>query len=357
LTQINRKYTHHKHAYDVIPIGIAQREETMTHSLTACFTGTASVIALLAAATIAEARDLRIGLITPPPHVWTRVANRMAETLPADSANALSLSVFPAGQLGSEQEMFQQLGTGLLDAAIMTGAISSLRAPSLAGWFTPYLFDDVAAAAAAAETPAAQEMLDELQRAGVVGLGYTFAGMRHILMRDGLIDGPDDLANEKIRIVPFPAMQTWWQAVGAVPTPVNLGDVYSGLQSGLLDGIDIDLDALVGLNFQEVAGNLTLTSHMAFPAVLVVSQATWNGLRDDERAAFIASAEEALAWGIAQQIDAEAANIETLEAEIAVGRLKDGATAFGTANAAFEQAYGANDIIVRFQQQAREAAR
>lgn len=323
--------------------------------LTARLAASTAALALMTSAALAE-KELRIGLITPPPHVWTQVANRMADSLPDESGDALSLAVFPAGQLGSEQEMFQQLGTGLLDAALMTGAISSLRAPSLAGWFTPYLFEDVSAAAAAAETPAAQEMLDELQRAGVQGLGYTFAGMRHILMREGLIETPDDLVNEKIRIVPFPAMQTWWQAVGAVPTPVNLGDVYSGLQSGLLDGIDIDLDALVGLNFQEVAGGLTLTNHMAFPAVLVVSQATWSGMSEEERAAFTAAAEEALAWGTEQQVAAESANIASLDGQIEIGRVENGNEVFGTANAAFQEAYGSNDIISRFQEQAREAA-
>lgn len=333
------------------------REDTIKHSVIARLAGTAAALTLSATVVSAQGKELRIGLITPPPHVWTQVANRMAETLPDESIGALSLSVFPAGQLGTEQEMFQQLGTGLLDAALMTAAISSLRAPSLAGWFTPYLFRDVASAAAAADSPAAQAMLDELGRAGVKGLGYTFAGMRHILMRDGLIEGPGDLANQKIRIVPFPAMQTWWQAVGAVPTPVNLGDVYSGLHRGMLDGIDIDLDALVGLNLQEVAQGFALTSHMAFPAVLVVSQATWSGLSEEERAAFTASANAASAWGSEQQIAAETANVASLEGQIEIGRLENGSDVFATANAAFAQEYGTNDIIRQFQEQARGTGR
>ncbi|MDO5643714.1 MAG: TRAP transporter substrate-binding protein DctP, partial [Paracoccus sp. (in: a-proteobacteria)] len=180
----------------------------MTNSLKAGFLASIAVIGT--GGTMAEARELRMGLITPPGHVWTQVAERMAENLAASDATELTLAVFPAGQLGTEQEMFQQLGTGLLDSGLMTVGISSLRAPSLAGWFTPYLFDDVSAAAAAAQTEAAQDMLAEFEAAGLVGLGYTFAGMRHILMRDGLIDEQADLANKKIRIVPFPAMQTWW---------------------------------------------------------------------------------------------------------------------------------------------------
>jgi len=323
----------------------------MPKSLSARLAASAASLAILAVASAAEARELRIGLITPPPHVWTKVANRMAENLPGASDKALELAVFPAGQLGSEQEMFQQLSTGLLDAALMTGAISSLRAPSMAGWFTPYMFDDVAAAAAAAETPASQEMLDELGAAGLHGVGYTFAGMRHILLREGLVDSPEDLADKKIRIVPFPAMQVWWEAVGAVPTPVNLGDVYSGLQSGLLDGIDIDLDALVGLNFQEVAKGLTLTNHMAFPAVLVVSEMTWSGMSDAEKAEFTSVAKEALAWGTSQQVAAEQSNIAKLEGQVEVGHLENGKEAFAAANEAFQAKFGSNEIVARFQEQ------
>ena len=305
----------------------------------------------------AEARELKIGLITPPGHVWTQVANRMAEKLPEASGGEMSMTVFPAGQLGSEQEMFQQMGTGLLDGGIFTAAIASLRAPSFAGWFTPYLFEDVEGAIAATETEAAQEMLDELDGAGLVGLGYTFAGMRHVLMRDAPIESAADLVDKKIRIVPFPAMQTWWSAVGAVPTPVNLTEVYSGLQSGLLDGIDIDLDALVGLKFQEVGKALTLTNHMAFPAVLMVSRSTWDDMSEEERATFSSVGEEALAWGSQRQIEAEAANTATLEGAITVTRLEDGQSAFADADNAFEDAFGSNEIVARFQEQVGSAAR
>jgi TRAP-type transport system periplasmic protein len=111
--------------------------------------------------------------------------------------------------------------------------------------------------------------------AGLVGVGYTFAGQRHILMKDKAASGPADLAQKKIRIVPSPATKTWWGTVGALPTPVNLTGVYQGLQSGLLDGIDIDLDAMVGLKFNEVAKGLTVTNHM--PSLPCSSSASRHG--------------------------------------------------------------------------------
>ncbi|MCE5973133.1 TRAP transporter substrate-binding protein [Sinirhodobacter sp. WL0062] len=315
------------------------------------FTSRAVLAALMttAAAMAAEARELRMGVITPPSHVWTKVANRIAEKLPEATGGELSVAVFPAGQLGSEQEMYQQMSTGLLDAGLMTAAITSLRAPSMQGWFTPYLFEDVSAAIKASETPAAGEMLKELDAAGLHGLGYTFAGMRHILMKDAPATSAADLANKKIRIVPFPAMKTWWESVGAVPTPVNLTEVYQALQTGLLDGIDIDLDALVGLKFGEVAKGLTITDHMAFPAVMVVSDMAWSGMSAEEQAAFTTVVNEALAWGSAQQIEAEKANLATLEAQMDVVTLENGKEAFTAANDAVQASFAAYPLIAQFQ--------
>lgn len=318
----------------------------------------ALVAALLGAAALgAEARELRLGLITPPNHVWTKVAGRIAEKLPAATGGALTVAVFPAGQLGSEQEMFQQMSAGLLDSGLMTAAITSLRAPSLQGWFSPYLFADVSGAIGAADTPAAREMLDQLSAAGLKGLGYTFAGMRHILMREAPVTDQAALADRKIRIVPFPAMKVWWEAAGAVPTPVNLTEVYQALQTGLLDGVDIDLDALAGLKFDEVAKGLTITSHMAFPAVFVVSDFTWGAMSGEEQSAYAEVVAEALAWGSAQQVEAEKANLAALEPRLSVARIDNGAEAFAAANAAVQASFAADPLIARFQAEVGERSR
>ncbi|TXB66480.1 TRAP transporter substrate-binding protein [Paracoccus aurantiacus] len=296
----------------------------------------------------AAARELRMGLITPPSHVWTKVAERMAEKLPEATDGELTIAVFPGGQLGVEQEMFQQMSGGLLDSGLMTAAITSLRAPSMQGWFTPYLFADVEAAAAASDTQGAKDMLAQLDQAGLVGLGYTFAGQRHILMKDAPATSPADLQNKKMRIVPFPAMKTWWEAIGAVPTPVNLTEVYQGLQSGLLDGIDIDLDALVGLKFDEVAKGLTITNHMPFPAALVVSKTTWDSLTDEQRTAYTEVANEALAWGTQQQVEAEKTNLAALDGKVEIVTLENGAEVFADANKAVRDSFADDEIIQRF---------
>jgi TRAP-type transport system periplasmic protein len=310
------------------------------------------LVALVMSPSPAFARDLRIGLVTPPPHVWTQVAKRIAANLTAENADLHPL-VFPASQLGNEPEMFQQMQLGLLDMGIFTAAITSLREPSLAGWFTPFLFDDVAAAARGAQTSAARTMLANLDAAGLIGLGYTFAGMRHVLMRNKPIASLDDVAGTKIRITPFPAMQVWWDATPAAPTPVHLSAVYPSLQTGVLDGVDIDLDALVGLRLQQVADHLTLTNHMAFPAVVVFSKTVWAGMTEAERAAVRAAVEEGLAWGTETQVAAEQKNVAVMRQEISVTELPNAPSVFAPANAAFAAEFGNVPLIKQFVDQVR----
>lgn len=309
---------------------------------------------LLATSSPVLATELRMGLITPPQHIWTQTAERLAETVAERSDGELTIAIFPAGQLGDEPAMFSQMETGLLDLGIMTAAITSQREPAIVGWFTPFLFDSVADAARATDTPAARQMLDNLEDKGLHAFGYTFAGMRHILMRDGRVESLEDVGGRKIRIIPIAAMNTWWRATEASPTPVHLPDVYQGLQNKMLDGVDIDLDALVGSGFYEVAEHLTLTNHMAFPAVSVISQSTWSSLGEAERALLDEAMQEALAWGIEAQIEAEEKNLAFLGESIDVFTLEDAEAVFGDANQAFDERFGEHPVIGAFQQEVAE---
>lgn len=309
---------------------------------------------LMAASAPTLAKELRLGMITPPQHIWSQTAEQFADAVAERSDGELTIALFPAGQLGDESAMFSQMETGLLDMGIMTAALTSQREPTMVGWFTPFLFSSVEEAAQATETEAAQQMLANLESKGLHAFGYTFAGMRHILMRDTRVEGVDDLTGKNMRIIPFAAMNTWWRAMDASPTPISLPDVYQALQNRMLDGVDIDLDALVGSGFYEVAEHLTLTSHMAFPAVSVMSQATRTSLSDEERRIIDEAMEEALAWGIEAQIDAEQRNLTTLQEAIDVFILEDAEGVFALANQAFADRFGDQPLIQTFQQQSAE---
>ncbi|NIW23783.1 MAG: C4-dicarboxylate ABC transporter substrate-binding protein, partial [Gammaproteobacteria bacterium] len=98
-------------------------------------------------------------------------------------------------------------------------------------------------------------------------------------------------------------------------TPVPLGETYHALQTGVLDGVDIDLDALVNLEMQRIGQHLTITNHMIYPGVFLVSQVTWNSLSPQHQEILQRLIIEAAEWANAEQVKADAASLARLEAE------------------------------------------
>ena len=245
----------------------------------------ATAAALLAVSAVtARAKDFRLGLITPPPHIWTKAAEAFGAELAEASGGAHSVSVFPARQLGNEAEMLQQLQTGALDMAFMTVAEVSNRAPELGAFYAPYLADDIGHAGRILRSDTAKAMLDPLPgQVGVVGVGYGMAGLRQILSR-GAVDSAADLAGLKLRITPFTPILDFYNAVGAAPTPMPLPSVYDALANGQVDAIDMDAELIWVLKYYDHADTIVQSNHMMFPMVGLVSARVWAGMSDDDRA-------------------------------------------------------------------------
>lgn len=306
-------------------------------------------LSLAASAASAQSVEYRLGTGTPPSHVWTKAAERLAEQVGEKSGGEIKISVFPAAQLGPESDLLQQMQVGVLDMSIVSAAAASARGPAFLAWFSPFAFADVEEAIDASKGETAQEILETLKPQGIRGLGYVFAGMRHILTTNKAATTLDDLAQKKIRITPFPGMQVWWAAAGAVPTPVQLADVYQSLDSGLLDGVDIDLDALVGQSLQQVAKHLTVTNHMAFPGVVMINENSWGKMSAEQQEIFNTVLDETLSWASDLQIETEQRLLTQLEGEIEVVRLEDAKSVFSTANKAFDDAFEKIPEVAKFQ--------
>ncbi|MBB3331543.1 TRAP-type C4-dicarboxylate transport system substrate-binding protein [Halomonas campaniensis] len=240
--------------------------------------------ALAASSLNAQARDFRLGLITPPQHMWSTEAEAFAETLHERSGGEHSVSVFPAQQLGNEAQMVQQLQTGALDMAFLTIAEISNRIPDFGALYAPYLVDDVDHAARLLRSDAAGELLDLMPAGvGLVGMGYGMVGMRQVLSRDP-IESMDDMRGQRLRITPFEPIRDFYTATGAAPAPLPLLEVYDALANGQVDAIDMDFDSILILKFYEQADNLLISNHMMFPMVGVVSGRVWRELSAEDQA-------------------------------------------------------------------------
>lgn len=248
---------------------------------------TLAALALGAAAlapSLASAQtEMRIGMITPPPHVWSQTAATMAEELAEMTDGRLTLQVFPGGQLGNEAAMLQQLQTGALDMAFLTIAEISNRVPDFAAFYAPFLADDMAHATRIIRSDVAQSLLAVLpEEVGVVGLGYASAGMRHLASRPA-VESAADLAGLKIRITPFEPIRDFYNALNVAPTPMSVPEVYDALANRQVDAIDMDAELIWAMRYYEQAPHVMESNHMLFPMVGLVSGRVWARMSEEDQ--------------------------------------------------------------------------
>jgi TRAP-type C4-dicarboxylate transport system substrate-binding protein len=138
-------------------------------------------------------------------------------------------------------------------------------------------------------------------------LGPTFFGTRHVgLKGKKKINTPADLAGVKLRMPPGDAWQLLGRSLGANPTPMAYAETYTGLQTGAIDGQDNPLPNVQNMKFNEVMGQLVLTSHLVGFDVLTVNLKTWAGMSPAKQRAFQAAADKAIAWSTAEHQKREA---------------------------------------------------
>ena len=324
----------------------------LMHTLTRA-AAAALLFASAATTAHAQAQTLKLGHITPPTHVWHKVSEKIAADLEKASGGQMKTAVSPLAKLGNEVQMIQLMQSGAQQLGVFTVGALSNREAALSGWSLPYVFKDVAQASAAAATPAAQEMLKRLEPHGLVGLGYAFAGMRHVLSLQPVASAKD-LAHKKIRSFPSPIYNDWWLANGAAPTAMTLSEIAPALTTKLLDAVDVDLDALVGMKLHHQAPYLTLTGHTAFPAVIVASRKWWATLNDAQRQWVTQAVADAQQWGYQAAIAADVSNLAQVQADGAKVVQADLAS-FQAMGAKVREKYIAqNPLVAEFFQQAHK---
>jgi TRAP-type C4-dicarboxylate transport system substrate-binding protein len=138
-------------------------------------------------------------------------------------------------------------------------------------------------------------------------LGPTFFGTRQVgLKPTKKISTPADLAGIKLRMPPGDAWQLLGRSLGANPTPMAYAEVYTGLQTGAIDGQDNPLPNVQNMKFYEVMSQIVLTSHLVGYDLLAVNLKTWNGMPPARQKAFQAAADKAMAWSTAEHLKREA---------------------------------------------------
>ncbi len=151
---------------------------------------------------------------------------------------------------------------------------------------------------------------------GIHILGPTYFGARHVgLKPNKKINTPADMAGIKLRMPGGDAWQFLGQSLGANPTPMAYAEVYTGLQSGAIDGQDNPLPNVQNMKFYEVSSQIVLTSHLVGFDLLAVSKKAWDAMSPDKQAAFQASADKAIEWSTQEHLKKERELVDFFKAQ------------------------------------------
>ncbi len=235
-----------------------------------------------------EIRRLKIAHSQPESHPIHLGLEHFAERAAFYSGGRLQLDVFPNGQLGSESQTLEQLQSGTLDVAKVGGATLGSFVPVAKLFSLPYLFRDSEHYWAVLNGEIGSELLDTLAEvapgrpSGFRGLTYYDAGSRNFYTQRPVLR-PEDLAGMKIRVMNDPVAIDMVKALGASPTPISWGELYTALQQGVVDGAENNPPSFVSSRHFEVCKEFTFDHHSMVPDVLLISESVWQSLSEQEQ--------------------------------------------------------------------------
>jgi tripartite ATP-independent transporter DctP family solute receptor len=224
-------------------------------------------------------------------------AERFRDRAERATNGAVAIRIFPSGTLGQEREVVQQLQEGLVDFMVSGTAIWGSVAPRLQVFDFPFMWRDWAHVHRVVDGPVGREAADYLQatvRMRPFAWGDSF-GFRHVITRSRDVTDPAQLAGLKIRTIQSPIYVKTVELMGASPTPMAFGEVYTSLQTGVIDGYEHDASTTLQQRFYEIARYMARTRHIAGVLGLWASTASLSRLPSElhaplERAAIEAAA-------------------------------------------------------------------
>ncbi|KIL45075.1 TRAP transporter substrate-binding protein [Jeotgalibacillus soli] len=258
---------------------------------------------------------LRLGHVTQDTHPYHLAAEKYAELVNEKSAGKIEIEIFPARQLGGDVDMLQSIQNGSLDAGFITTAVFSGSTPVLDGLQLPFLIDSYEVFEKTLETETIQKMLESLEDINVKGLAINESGIRHIGSNISQIQSPDDMQGLKIRVAESPLMTDIFNELGASPTPMPYGEIYSSLQTGVIDAHEANLPAYLDEKFDEVTEYITLTGHFPWPNANIINLDKFNSLSEEHQQILEESAKEASKWIITELKTVDEQSIEELKAK------------------------------------------
>jgi len=220
----------------------------------------------------------------PVTHPMNVRAKEMAEAIRAETKGRVDIQIFPNNQLGSDTDMLSQIRSGGVEFFTLSGLILSTLVPAAAITGVGFAFPDYEAVWKALDGDLGAHVREQIGKAGLVAMDKIWDnGYRHITTSTHPINSADDLKGLKIRVPASPMWTSLFKSMDAAPATINFNEVYSALQTKVVDAQENPLAVINTAKLYEVQKYCSLTNHMWDGFWFLANKKAWERLPEDLR--------------------------------------------------------------------------
>lgn len=246
-------------------------------------TGVALLLSVFSCVGPSDTTELKLAHGLPTDHPVHEAMMFMAQRAGELSDGKMKIDVYPSGQLGSEQQCVELVQIGSLAITKVSAAVMESFAEDYKVFGLPYIFRSKEHLFKVMDGDIGKDLLLSTEDKWIRGLTYYDAGARSFYTKSKPITHPDDLQGMKIRVMRSVTAVEMVKALGGSATPISWGELYTALQSGVVDGAENNPPSLYTSRHYEVCKYYSLDEHTTIPDVLVISQFVWEKLTDQEK--------------------------------------------------------------------------
>src|SRR6056297_66036 len=271
-----------------------------------------AVAAIVPLATVAPAAEIELKLAwltaDSPTDPYAIAAHAFKDEIEAAMPDRVEVSLFPNRQLGDDKEILEGLQFGTIDLGIITNAVVANLEPTYQLVDLPFLFGSAEQAHEVLDGPVGDQLAANLREDGVVSLGAAEGGFRNMINNTRPVRTPEDVEGVKFRTMQNPVFIEMFDALGGSPVPMAWGEVFTAMQQGTVDGLEIPASVGMANNYPEVTQFLSFTRHTYSAIHLLMSERSFEGLPEDIQQAVLDAGEAA--------IDAQREAVAAAEADV-----------------------------------------
>jgi len=256
---------------------------------------------------------IKVAYIVNPTDPRHKGAEYFAKAVEEKTQKRVKVNLFPSGQLGPEREIIKGLESGAIEMSTLATAMLANFVPEFAVFDLPYLVSKPEDITRVIDGKTGAELLEKLTPKGIIGLSYWEASFRHLYTKKP-VASMADLKGMKIRVPGNPVYTSALKAMGASPTPMTVGEVYTALQQGTVDGAENVLSYIYASKHYEIVKNLAMTYHAVLPVVLMISAKYYKTLPPDIQKVVVDASKEAGLYERKLEADSGLQDLEKMKA-------------------------------------------